>query len=373
MNTNSPKQTILIVEDEWVIALDIKRRLGKLGYGIAGIAKNSETALNLAVNSCPDLVLMDIHLQGKMDGTEVATQMRERFRLPVVFLTAHADEATLRRAIDAHPFGYIVKPFEDHDLSTAIQIALANHRAEALMQQAIEKEKELNELKSQFVSIVSHEFRNPLSSILLIFDLLEHQAIDLALEQRRSYLQRGRTIAKEMAQLIDDVLVVGEVNQEHFQCQPVPVDVSWFCQRLVEDLQTTIAVQHQLVCTVQDCKNVERSCYNLDPKLLNHILTNLLSNAVKYSPPGSYIRLEVLCERETITLRIQDQGIGISTQDQLHLFTPFHRGINVREVPGTGLGLSIVKRCVDAHQGTITVESNVGEGTTFTVVLRQVN
>lgn len=369
MNVTSSNKNILIVEDEWVIALDIKRRLNKLGYGITGIAKNAETALHLAQTSRPDLVLMDIHLQGAIDGTQIAIKMREQFHLPVVFLTAHADEATLNRAVAAHPFGYIVKPFEDHNLSTTIEIALANYRAETMMQQAMEKERALNELKSQFVSIVSHEFRNPLGSIIALFDLLELRDAQLTSAQRLFHFQRGRMIAKEMAQLIDDILVVGEVDRDQFQCQTMPIDISWFCHSLVEDLESVTEGSHQLVFTVHEHQGTERPIYQIDSKLLQHILNNLLSNAIKYSSPGSQVRFEVNCQPETIIFQIQDQGIGIPARDQAHLFTPFHRGTNVRNVPGTGLGLSIVKRCVDAHGGRIAVDSQVGEGTTFTVTL----
>jgi signal transduction histidine kinase len=362
---------ILVVEDEWIIALDIKLRLEQLGYIVPGIAQNSDAALKVVAESQPDLILMDIHLQGETDGIETANQIREQFHLPIIFLTAYADEVTLSRAVSVHPFGYIIKPFKDEDLNTAIQIALANHKAELLMQQAIEKEKEINELRSQFVSIVSHEFRNPLSSLTVIFDLLERQELQLSVEQRRKHFQRGKSVVRDMAGLIDDVLLMGEVSRSQFQYEPAPINLLQFCSNLVDDLKATIGAKHNLQLVTKGFSEATDYFCNLDSKLLQHILVNLLSNAIKYSPDTSEVRFTVTREPEQLIFQIQDQGIGISPEDQKRLFTPFHRGANARRMPGTGLGLSIVKRCVDAHQGAIAITSEIGVGTTITVTLQR--
>ncbi|BAY60016.1 response regulator receiver sensor signal transduction histidine kinase [Calothrix brevissima NIES-22] len=360
--------TILIVEDEWVIALDIKQHLHKLGYSVCGTANSAAKALELVATTKPDLVLMDIYLQGDKSGIEAADQIRQQFHIPVIFLTAHADEATLTQAIATHPYGYIVKPFEEQDLIIAIQVALANHFAEQATRQALKKEKQLNELKSQFVSIVSHEFRNPLSSLLLTLELLEQPDI-LTPEKRQAHIERGKITIKHMAQLITDVLVLGQVEQEQFHCQPTPLNIYHFCSYLVEDLQSRSPTQERLVFTVSECDTTANLFYELDASLLQHILTNLLENALKYSPGASKVTFTLHCEPDCIQFQIHDQGIGLTEQDQAKLFTPFHRGVNVNKIPGTGLGLSITKKCVDAHGGQISVNSTVGVGTTFTVVI----
>ncbi|BAY11628.1 hybrid sensor histidine kinase/response regulator [Calothrix sp. NIES-2098] len=362
------KPTILIVEDEWVIALDIKQHLTKLGYSVAGTANSAEKALDLVAATKPDLVLMDIYLQGDKSGIEAADQIRQEFDIPVVFLTAHADEATLTEAIATHPYGYIVKPFEEQDLIIAIQVALANHRAEQAVRQALEKERQLNELRSQFVSIVSHEFRNPLSSLLLTLELFEQPEL-LTPAKRQTHIERGKAAIKHMAQLITDVLVLGQIEQEQFQCQPTLINIYQFCSYLVEDLQSHSHTRDRVELTVSGCDETANLFYNLDPNLLQHILINLLENAMKYSPEESKVRFELRCEQDYLQFYIQDQGIGLTEQDLAKLFTPFHRGINVSSIPGTGLGLSIVKKCVDAHGGKITVESKVGIGTLFTVTI----
>jgi signal transduction histidine kinase len=362
------KPTILIVEDEWVIALDIKQHLVRLGYSVSGTANSAEKALDLVATSKPDLVLMDIYLQGNKSGIEAADQIRQQFYLPVIYLTAHADEATLTQAIATHPYGYILKPFEEQDLIIAIEVALANHRAEQAVRQALEKEKQLHELKSQFVSIVSHEFRNPLSSLLVTLELFEQPNI-LTPQKRQAHIERGKAAIKHMAQLITDVLVLGQVEQEQFQCQPTLINIYQFCFCLVEDIKSRAQTQDRVVFTVSGYDATADIFYELDTKLLQHILSNLLENAIKYSPEDSTVKFELQCEPDYVKFHIQDQGIGLTEQDLTKLFTPFHRGINVSNIPGTGLGLSIVKKCVDAHGGDISVTSEVGIGTQFTVTI----
>ncbi|HIK06617.1 MAG TPA: response regulator [Trichormus sp. M33_DOE_039] len=359
--------SILIVEDEWVIALDIKRHLHKLGYRVVGTANSAKKALELVATTQPDLVLMDIYLQDSITGIEAANQILQQFNLPVVFLSAHTDESTLTEAIATHPYGYIVKPFEEQDLSIGIQVALANHRAEQVIKQALAKEKRLNELKSQFVSIVSHEFRNPLSSLLMSLELLEQPNV-LNPEQQLAHIERGKQAIKQMAQLITDVLVVGQLEQEQFHCQPAPIDIYYFCSNLIADLQSRISTAHRLVLTVEkdEATNI---IYSIDPQLLQHILTNLLENAMKYSPVDSTVTFHIQCEPDNVEFQITDQGIGLTDYDLAKLFTPFHRGLNVGKIPGTGLGLSIVKKCVEAHGGEIRVASELKVGTKFTVII----
>lgn len=361
--------TILIVEDERLIALDIKHRLNRLGYSVVAIADSAENALEAVVQHQPDLVLMDIYLNGDTSGIEAAASFQREYQLPVVFLTAHADRPTLIQAKAIRPFGYIVKPVEDHDLSTAIEIALSRYQAEIAMQNALKQEQELNQLKSQFISIISHEFRNPLNSILSTLNLLERQDLQLSREQQLPHVQRAMAAAIQLTQLIDDVLILGETETARFQCHPAPLDLLWFCRNLIEEVHSDPGCQHSILLNVEGCQENEQPFYNLDIKLVRHILSNLLSNAIKYSPDGGEVKLTICGKPRSITFCVQDKGIGIPVEDQYYLFDPFHRGTNTSKIQGTGLGLSIVKRCVDAHGGSISVESQIRVGTTFTVTI----
>ena len=172
-----------------------------------------------------------------------------------------------------------------------------------------------------------------------------------------------------MKELLEDVLVIGESEAGKLQCQPAPIDLIYFCQSLVEEFQIGIGTNHPITFNFQSPTAATQAFYYLDSKLLRYILVNLLSNAVKYSPVQSDVIFSVICRPDRVTFQVQDQGIGIPASDQPHLFSPFQRSLNARKIPGTGLGLSIVKQCVDAHGGTITVDSEEGVGTTVTVTL----
>jgi PAS domain S-box-containing protein len=231
--------------------------------------------------------------------------------------------------------------------------------------QALEQERELSELKSRFIAIASHEFRTPLTAIVMSAELLEkynHKATDA---QRYRHFQQIKSAVKRITQLLDDVLVVGRAEAGKLQCQPVPVDLEQFCGNIVEELQLAVGEKHQLMFTTQ---GADVQAY-LDENLLRHILTNLLSNAIKYSPPGSRVQFDLICNSSTATFQIQDQGIGIPPADQDKLFTSFYRCSNTGKVAGTGLGLTIVQEAVELHGGQVKVESQLGVGTTFTVTL----
>ncbi|PSB26679.1 hybrid sensor histidine kinase/response regulator [Stenomitos frigidus] len=364
---------ILVVEDEPIIALDIQRQLIQLGYTVVAIADCAAVALKAVERWRPDLALMDIRLRGDKTGIETAVQIRQQHPIPIVFLTAHADRATIEQVKAAQPYGYIVKPFETHNLITAIEVALNKHQAEMVTQAGLEKEKKLNEMKSNFIATVSHEFRNPLSTILLSLDLLERGGEQLTPAKKRLFLQRARVSVDRMEQLLEEVLLIGTVEAGELQCHLAPVDSVEFCRQLVAEFQhngcTTTDPQHVLVLTQAEMAIDSTRFYDLDEKLLRHILTNLLSNAIKYSPDGGKVQLDLKCTPDGVTFQVCDDGIGIPPDDYAQLYDRFHRASNVKMIPGSGLGLSIAKQCVDLHGGTITFKSAVGIGTTFTVSL----
>lgn len=357
---------ILIVEDEPVIVLDIEESLTVLGYEVVAVADCAEVALAAIDQTHPDLVLMDIQLRGNRTGMEIANDVWQQYHLPVVFLTAHADEATLAQMEAVQLFGYIVKPFEIRDLRVAIEVALRRYQAEVAIRKALEQEKALNEMKSRFVSMMSHEFRNPLSSILISLDLMAYPEQQIAADKQQIYLKRAKTAVERMIQLLDDMLTISETDGQQFECYPAPLALVDFCQDLVEQLQFRPEASHSIHFNPVGF-STSNQLHFFDKRLLHHILINLLSNAIKYSPLTSEIIFDLILDESSVVFRIKDQGIGIAQDEQGHLFDAFYRGTNVGSIPGTGLGLSIVKQCVELHRGQISVESQPGVGTTFTV------
>ena len=242
------------------------------------------------------------------------------------------------------------------DITTRVQVA-------AEMQKALEKEKELNEMKSRFVTMTNHEFRTPLSTILSSAEILEHFDHQFNHDKKIKHLHRIQEAVKKLVQMLDEVLEISKGDAGKIKFNPIFFDLKEFCCHLVEDLQLIAGNNHKITFKYLGPKTM----VVMDEILLQHILNNLLSNAIKYSPNEGVVEFEVICDNFEATFVVKDSGIGIPEADQLKLFDLFHRADNVGNIPGTGLGLSIVKRMVDLHQGSIDVESEMGVGTTFIV------
>ena len=237
-------------------------------------------------------------------------------------------------------------------------------RAEQDIRQALAKEKELNSLKSRFVAMTSHEFRTPLATILSSAELLEHYSHKWNESKKLNHLRRIQVAVKHMTGLLNDVLLLGKAEAGKLEFKPRPLELEKFCHELVEEIELNSSNHTIAFRTHNQCPN---AC--LDEKLLRTILSNLLSNAIKYSPLSDLVHFDLICEQRKAIFRIKDQGIGIPLAEQAQLFNSFERGSNVGAISGTGLGLAIVKKSVDLHGGQITVESQVGVGTTFIVTL----
>jgi len=244
-------------------------------------------------------------------------------------------------------------------------------QAEEDIRKALEKEKELSELKSNFVTTASHEFRTPLATIFSSAELLRKYNHKLGEDQKLTQLQQIQTTVTHMTQLLNDVLLIGKAEAGKLEYNPALLDLVQFCHALVEGMQLSAtysqdgASGHKIsFCSQGQCTNA-----SMDEKLLRHILTNLLSNAIKYSPQGGTVYLDLVCQPGEAIFQVRDEGIGIPATEQTKLFDSFYRASNVGTISGTGLGLAIVKKSVDLHGGTITVESEAGAGTTFIVTI----
>jgi signal transduction histidine kinase len=233
-----------------------------------------------------------------------------------------------------------------------------------LIQQNLAQQNELSNLKLNFFSMVSHEFRTPLSVILGSVQLAQTY-LDQGHppEKMQKNIQRIQTAATQMTDLLCNVLTLSRAEVGKLEYNPTLVDVECFCLNLVEDLQLTNGR------TIRFCS--QGNCFHrlLDEKLLYSILSNLMTNAVRYSTLEQAITLTLRCTTEATCFQVHNQGCSIPLADQPYLYEPFYRGQNGEKISGTGLGLAIVKTCVELHQGHIHLESTPETGTLFTVTL----
>lgn len=236
---------------------------------------------------------------------------------------------------------------------------------EAELRQTIAKEKELGELKSRFVSMASHEFRTPLGSILALTETLSAYRHRLTDEQIAQRLDRIREQVGHLKAIMEDVLQLSRLQTNRVEFMPILFDLDELCRTVIDELTQQAPVSHALVYT---CATPGRKVY-LDKKLMRQVINNLVSNAIKYTLADQLIEVQLSYSEDRLVLTVQDTGIGIPAADLIHLFEPFHRAANVEAISGTGLGLTITKEAVELHGGTITVESQVGVGTTFVTTL----
>ena len=279
---------------------------------------------------------------------------------PIEFRYRHHDRSW--RVLEA-----ISQPFADSAMEDCVMVYARDITERKRLDEvrlALERERELNALKTRFFSMASHEFRTPLSTALAAAQVLENsQDVWDNAEKRLRNLQRIQASIRNMVQLVDDILTINRAEMGKLACNPKPLNLDLYCHHFMEEMQLNADPHHTLTFASQG--TVRPVC--LDERLLRSMLSNLLSNAIKYSPEGGNIQLTLEFTPDQVQLRVQDQGIGILPEDQRHLFEPFHRGKNVRSIPGAGLGLIVVKKCAELHQGTLEISSEVGVGTTCTV------
>jgi PAS domain S-box-containing protein len=251
---------------------------------------------------------------------------------------------------------------EPHVLVNALDIT-ERKQAEQELLRALTREKELSQLKSNFVSLVSHEFRTPLGVISSSSEILRDYLTELSEVERREHLDSIANNTLRMSKLMEEVLVLGRLDAGKMAFEPAPLDLAALCRGLMDEVLS--ATNH--VCAINLTIGDLPADACADARLLRHVLINLLVNAVKYSDPGGKVNLAVGRQGTQAVFTIRDRGIGIPEADQPRLFNAFQRGSNVAARHGTGLGLVIVKRCVDLHGGNIQLTSKVGQGTLVTV------
>jgi PAS domain S-box-containing protein len=480
---------ILVVEDEGILALDLKNRLQSMGYAVVGHASTGEGAIQQASQTCPDLVLMDIRLKGSMDGIEAAEQIHYKLGIPVVYLTAHSDEATLERAKVTEPFGYLLKPFQERELHTTIEMALYRHKMErrlkeserwltatltgigdaviatdeqgriqfmnpvaealtgwkqaeaqakrfeqvfyaihaetrnvienpaarviregepivlgdgilliardgtevpiddsaapikdergnscgavvvfrdigervraeqALRQNACELQARNEELDA-FSHTVAHDLKAPLNPIIGFAEFLEKEYHTLSDEDLREFLRAIARTGRKMGNIIEELLLLAQVRTADIRKKPLPM------ANIVSE------AQHRLMYMIEEhqAEIISPDTWPLAQGYapwVEEVWVNYLSNGMKYGGQPPRVQLgATVGSNGMIRFWVQDNGPGLSPEDQAQLFTPFTR-LSQARASGHGLGLSVARRIVEKLGGEVGVESEEGQGSVF--------
>ncbi|GBE91874.1 scytonemin biosynthesis sensor histidine kinase [Nostoc cycadae] len=255
--------------------------------------------------------------------------------------------------------------FQGQEVEMIAGIDITDYKnAESELNKALEQAKQLSDLRARFLSMVCHQLRNPLNVVSFSNNLLKRYVDQQTAQTIQPLLEQIQLSIEQLSQMLDEILFYAKAEATKLKFEPESLELVKLCNNLVAQMQMS-----NLSNTINfTCQNRHLQVY-MDKKILEAILKNLLDNAIKYSPSGGIINLTLSHNREEIIFQVIDQGIGIPSVEQERVLEPFYRGSNIDSIPGTGLGLAIVKSLVDLHGGQITVESEVGLGTTFNVML----
>ena len=364
---------ILVIDDETILRTEMVEWLTFEGHEVVG-AENGLIGVEKATQWMPDLIICDVTMP-YLDGFGVLLEVHSNpnmTHIPFIFVTARATHDDIRYGMNLGADDYITKPFTRTQLFEAVRTQLDKYATrEQIYQQelvqlkeALTEEHEQRLLKARLVAMFSHDFRNPLATILSSKNLLTDYADRMDRAKRLTHYNRIETSVRQLVQMLDDMLIVSQMETGNLNFKPEELDVGALLQQIIEEFQATHGESHALVF-----ENQVSFTSMADTRLLRQIASNLISNAIKYSPRGSTVRVSLEQQDENYLFVIQDQGIGISNEDQKRLFEAFQRGRNVGEISGTGLGLAIVKLAVELYGGAIHMESVINQGTTLFVTL----
>jgi PAS domain S-box-containing protein len=311
----------------------------------------------------------------KKDGTEVPVEIslspfsnvKGKFVIAFIVditLRKKAEETVKRQKEELEMLNKeLDKKVKDRTAVLEEAIEALNHTKEEL-NKALQKEKELNDLKSRFVSMASHEFRTPLATILSSLSLAKKYSEQGETEKEMKHLDRIRISVNNLTDIISDILSISRMEEGKITLSPERFNLPQFATEVLKELQM-VAKEEQII----QYSHSGDSEIVFDRKILRHLLFNLVSNAIKFSPERKPIEIKTENKNSTFTLSVKDNGIGISEEDQKHLFERFFRGQNATNIQGTGLGLNIVAKYVEMLEGTIQCSSVLEKGTTFTIQL----
>jgi signal transduction histidine kinase len=371
-----PTNKILVVEDDAVAQLDIRLALERAGYGVIGMTGSGEEALVLADRLAPDIVLMDIMLEGEMDGLEAAGELRNRFDIPVIYLTVVVDEETLHWAKVTGPFGYLVKPVDHLELRSAIEVGLYKHQMERELRKAKLAAEAASRAKASFLATVSHELRTPMTGVLGMTELL------LMSDLGEPYRESVGLIKESSVALLSVLNQI--IDYSKLETSSLTARVMDF---RLEDMITGILSQHRRPASA---KGVSLE-YSIDPKIpdwvrgdpakLRQVVGNLIGNAVKYTPAG-HVMVDVspagkgdyaLGDENGLPMQIlvRDSGVGIPRDKLGEIFESFRQGEDHlhHATGGLGLGLAIAGRLVEFLGGSLRCSSEEGKGSVFSVTV----
>ena len=368
------KAKILIVEDESIVAFDLKRMLLSLNYDVLDIVSSGEKAIKKAISEKPDLIVMDVMLNGPITGVEAAARIKGIVNTPIIYLTAYADTETLKSAKVTEPYGYILKPFEEKVLLSTIEMAIYKSKMEEKLiasekkYRLLAKELEdLNEKKDQFYRVISFNLRDPLDSVIGFSEILKNEYKELSAEDIELYISSLNVASRQIHSLLNNLIQFSRIQIKDIDFNPENINLHSIVE---ENTHVLKSMSDKKSIKIVNYVNKEVFVY-ADHVMLNSIFINILINAIKYSHVNGMIEVSANRENGSIKISIEDKGIGMDKESLEKVFV-----LDVKKVTpgtnnemGTGLGLLLTKEFVEKNEGKIEVKSEINKGTSIIFTL----
>ncbi len=369
-----PEIKILVVEDDTIASMDVQASLERIGYKVAATALTGEDAVRLCGELDPDLVLMDVRLEGEMDGVEAAEQITELYGTPIIYLTIFSDNETLSRAKVSGPYGFLLKPVDERDLRSAIEVALYKHKMERELRQARKETEAANAVKTSFLATISHELRTPMNGVLGMTELL--LLSDLP-EEHKSNVELIKESAMSLLNVLNQILDYSKLEAR--------IQALRETEFRIRELLESVVTQYEGPARA---KGIELG-FSMDPNVpelvlgdsgkLRQVVKNVVENAVKFTSegridvearlahPSEYRGEQPAEDRVRLHVAVRDTGCGIPPEKLGGIFECFTQvdDYMTRKEGGLGLGLAISSRLATLLGGEIWTESEEGKGSVF--------
>lgn len=320
-----------------------------------------------------DVIVSDINMPLMNGFSLIKNVIKKDSKAKFIIMSAYGDLPNIRKAMNMGAYDFVTKPINFNDLEITIKRAITEAKERQRIKElekkandnlvlALRKEKNLNELRNRFISMVSHEYRSPMTVIQTSADLLKLSNDNLD-SLSNKYIGNIEKQVEVMTSLMDDILTYSSLEDYIDTFYPMKININGVMRSIISDYNKN----NRKNLDYEFINNSDSDEIFCDENLFNQIMRNLISNAEKYSNSGSIVRLSIRGADGEIECMVSDDGIGIPDADKLLIFEPFYRASNARFLPGTGLGLTIVRKCVEALKGTIDVETAIGGGATFRI------